>query len=189
MDRLNARHASRRALSLAGTFAAALLASAAAAGSAAAQGPRLGFVNLPKVFDEYQRTKDSEAALEGRGKQRQSQLEGQLNKLKELRAGMEVLTDQAREGKARQLEEEADKFKRLRTQTERELLQTRNQVAKQIFEEIQAVVTEYAKANGFALVLDQRGVLYGEEAHDLTEEVLRILNERYAARRQQKKAP
>jgi outer membrane protein len=149
---------------------------------------RIGYVDLAKVFDEYQRTKESEVALESRGKQRQSQLEGQLNKLKELRSGLDVLSDQAREQRTRQIEEEADQFKRLRQRSERELLTQRNAVAKQILEEITAVVTEFSQANSFALVLDRRTVLYGQDTHDLTDEVLKILNERYAARKQ-KKAP
>lgn len=166
-----------------GTLVVALAAPAAPA--AAADAVRIGYVNLAKVFDDYQRTKESEQALEARGKQRQQQLEGQLGKLKDLRSELDVLSDQAREAKTREIEEQSDEFKRLRTRSERELLTQRNQVAKQILDEITAVVTEYAQANGFSLVLDQRSLLYGQDTYNLTDEILKILNDRYAARKQQ----
>ncbi len=154
----------------------------------AADTAKIGYGNLAKVFDEYQRTKDSEVGLEQRGKQKQSQLESQFNELKKIRQGLELMNDQAREVKTREIEEKSDEFKRQKTQTERELLGQRNTIAKQILDEISAVVTEYGKANGFTLILDQRTVLYGQEVSDVTDEVLKNLNERYAARATKKAA-
>ena len=157
---------------------------------AMAESVKIGYVNLAKVFDEYQRTKESEFGLEQRGKQKQAQLEGQFNELKKLRQGMELLNDQAREAKTREIEEKSDEFKRLKTRSERELVGQRNQVAKGILDEIGQVVTEYAKANGFSLVVDQRSLLYGQDSYDLTDEILTTLNQRYAARaKKTEKAP
>jgi outer membrane protein len=52
-------------------------------------------------------------------------------------------------------------------------------MAKTILDEIQQAITDYAKANGFSVMLDQRSLLYGQEAYDVTDEVLKVLNERY----------
>ena len=143
---------------------------------------RLGYVNVGKVFDEYQGTKDSEAGLESRGKQKQAQLEAQFNALKDMRKDLEVASDQAREQKAQEIETKADEFKRQKTRAERELMTQRNQVARKILDEINGVVTEYAKANSFSLILDQRSVVYGQDIYDVTDEILKTLNERYAAK-------
>ena len=40
-------------------------------------------------------------------------------------------------------------------------------------------VDEYAKSNGYTLVLDQRAVLYGSETHDISDAVLQLLNSRF----------
>jgi len=143
---------------------------------------RLGFVNVGKVFDEYQGTKDSEAGLEAHGKQKQAQLEAQFNALKDMRKDLELASDQARESKAREIEEKSDEFKRQKSRAERELLMQRNQVARKILDEINGVIAEFAKANSFSLILDQRSVVYGEETYEVTDQVLKILNERYAAK-------
>jgi outer membrane protein len=143
---------------------------------------KIGYVNLARVFDGYQRTKESDRVLEQKGKQKQSELEGRLNELKQLRQSLELLNEEIRSSRARELEERSDEFQRLKTRSERELLRERNHLAREILDEIDQVVAEHAKANGFAVILDQRSLLYGEDLYDVTDEVLRLLNDRYAAR-------
>ena len=143
---------------------------------------KLGYVNLLKVYDGYQRTADSKQVLEQKGKQKQTELEGDFNELKKLRQSLELLNDQAKETKAREIEERSDEFKRLKARSEREFVQEQNQLAKQILDEIDQAVAEYAKANGFSLIMDERSLLYGEGAYDVTEEVLKVLNQGYAAK-------
>ena len=143
---------------------------------------KLGYVNLLKMFDGYQRTADSKQVLEQKGKQKQTELEGDFNELKKLRQSLELLNDQAKETKAREIEERSDEFKRLKARSEREFAQEQNQLAKQILDEIDQAVAGYAKANGFSLIMDERSLLYGEGAYDVTEEVLKVLNQGYAAK-------
>lgn len=147
-----------------------------------ASGLKIGYVNLGEVFDGYQRTKQSEQTLEQRSQKIQGELEGRVGELKKLRQGLELLNDQARETKAREIEEKSDEFQRAKIRTERELLRDRNEAAREILKEIQQTVTEYAKSRGFSIIVDQRSLIYGENALDVTDEVLKALNERYAAR-------
>ena len=147
-----------------------------------APGLKIGYVNLGEVFDGYQRTKQSEQTLEQRSQKIQGELEGRVGELKKLRQGLELLNDQARETKAREIEEKSDEFQRAKTRTERELLRDRNEAAREILKEIQQTVTEYAKSRGFSIIVDQRSLIYGENALDVTDEVLKALNDRYAAR-------
>jgi outer membrane protein len=134
------------------------------------------------VFDSYQRTKDLETGLERKGRERHTQLEGQFKELKQLRQNLELVAEGAREAKVREIEEKSDTFSRLKTRSERELVTERNQLAREILEEIDQAVSEYAKANGFSVILDQRAVLYGQDGDDVTEAVVRLLNERYQSR-------
>ncbi|MBI3010155.1 MAG: hypothetical protein HYY57_04125 [Candidatus Omnitrophica bacterium] len=43
-----------------------------------AQAGKIGYINIAKVFDNYQRTKSSDVVLEKRGKQKEAELEGRL---------------------------------------------------------------------------------------------------------------
>ena len=142
---------------------------------------KIGYVNVAKVFDGYERTKASDAGLEKQGKQKEAELEGRMTELKKLRQGLELLNDEAREAKTKEVEEKADELQRFRASTARDLGRQRDKIAKEILREIQDGVEEYAKANSFALILDQRSLLYAQPAYDVTDGVLKLLNSRYAA--------
>ena len=141
-----------------------------------AQELKLGYVDLAKVFDSYERTKRSDAALEQKGKQKEAELETRMNELRKLRQNLELLSDDARDQKQREIEEKSDELQRFRKNTARDLSRERDQVAKEILREIQQGITEYAKSNGYTLILDERSLLYGQSAIDVTDDVLKILN-------------
>ncbi len=143
---------------------------------------KLGYVNLAKLFDTYQRTKESERVLTQKGEGKEAQLKGQAAELKKLRDNLELLNAPARDAKLKEIEEKSDAFQQLKTRTERDLVRERNQMAKTILDEIEQTVTDYAKAHAFSLIVDQRSLLYGQEAYDLTDELLKVLNDGYASR-------
>lgn len=104
-----------------------------------------------------------------------------MNELKKLREGLELLSDDAREAKAREVEEKAEELQRFRTATARDLRRERDRLAKEILKEIQQALEEYAKSNGYAFLIDSRSLLYGRSAEDVTDEVLTLLNSRGAS--------
>ena len=148
----------------------------------AAASLKIGYVNLAKVFDGYERTKASDAVLEKQGKEKEAELQGRMGELKKLRQSLELLNDDAREAKSRDIEQKADELQRFRNATARDLRRERDKIAKDILGEIQKTVEDYAKANGFSLILDERSLLYGQATYDVTDEILKALNSRAGAR-------
>jgi len=142
---------------------------------------KIGYVDIGKVFEGYQRTKASDATLERQGKQKEAEFEARMAELKKLRQSLELLNDASKEAKAREVEEKAEELQRFRTNTARTLRRERDRITKEILKEIQQVVEQYAKTNNFAMVLDERSLLYGVPAHDLTNDILKMLNSRVAA--------
>lgn len=146
--------------------------------SGAQEQPKIGYVDLLKVFDGYEKTKALDTSLEQKGKQKQTELEGRVGELKKLRQNLELLNDQARDLRAREIEEKSDELQRFRTNAARDITRERDKLTKGLLNEIQAGVEEYAKANGFALIMDQRALLYSVQAYDVTDAVLALLNSR-----------
>ncbi|MBI3321193.1 MAG: OmpH family outer membrane protein [Candidatus Omnitrophica bacterium] len=143
-----------------------------------AQDLKIGYVDIGKLFDGYERTKASDTTLEKQSKQKEAELEGRMSELNKLRQSLELLNDQAREAKSKEVEEKADELQRFRTGAARDLRRERDKIARSILEDIQKGVTEYAKSNSFAFILDKRFVLYGQPVSDVTSEVLDLLNDR-----------
>ena len=150
--------------------------------AAFADNPKIGYVDMGKLFDGYERTKQSEAVLEKRGQQKEAELTQRLEDLKKMRQGLELLNDQAREVKSRDIEKQADDLRRFGNNTKEDLLKERDTIAKQIIHDIEQLVQAYAKTNGFSLILDERTLLYGQDSYDLTEDVLKQLNQQYSTR-------
>ena len=142
---------------------------------------KVGYVNIAKVFEGYQRTKASDAALERQGKQKEAEFEARMADLKKLRESLELLNDAAKDAKAREVEEKAEELQRFRTNTARNLRRERDRITKDILQEIQQAIEQYAKTNGLSLVLDERSLLYGVPTQDLTNAILNLMNSRLAA--------
>ena len=143
---------------------------------AQAQELKIGYVNIGRVFDGYERTKASDAVLEKKGKQKEAELEGRVNELKKMRQGLELLNDASREAKGREIEARADELQRFRKNTARDLRAERDQIAQQILKDIQQGIDQYAKTNGYAFIYDQRSLLYAQPTNDVTDQVLQLLN-------------
>lgn len=139
---------------------------------------KVGYIDLSTVFDEYDRTKSSEATLDRQGRQKEAEFEGRMNELKKLRENLELLNDEAKETKTREAEEKAESLQQFRNSTARDLRRDRDKVAKEILTDIRTAIQDYGKANGFSLILDARSLLYAQQAHDVTDEVLKLLNSR-----------
>ena len=140
---------------------------------------RIGYIDLATLFDNYERTKQLDSVLEQKGKQKEAELEGKVVELRKLQDGLEILSDKGREAKATEVERKAEELQLFRNRTARDLRRERDKAAGEIFAEIQTAVQEYSKQNQFALVLDERSLLYGREAFDIPQEILKLLNDRY----------
>jgi outer membrane protein len=143
---------------------------------------KMGYVDMGVLFDGYERTKQSEGVLERKGQQKESELQGRLDELKKMRQGLDLLNEQAREARARELERKADELRRFGNNTKEDLLKERNALAEEIIKDMQLSIQVYAKANGFTFILDERSLLFGQDAHNITQDVLKYLNQRYAAK-------
>ena len=139
---------------------------------------KIGYVNMAKVFDGYVKTQASDAVLEKKGKQKEEELKGRMEELRKMRQGLELLSAEAREAKAREIEERADELQRFRTNTARDLRRERDAIAKGLLGEIQRAMQEFAQAHGFSLILDGQAMVYGQDAYDVTNEFLAMLNGR-----------
>lgn len=146
-----------------------------------AEGFKVGYVDLARLFGSYERTRRSESTLEQKNKQKETELEQRLGELRKLREGLDLLSDEARDTRAREIDRQVDELRRLGAYTRQDLVKERNRITQEILGEIQQTIQEYASANGFSLILDERLLLYGQEVYDVTEEILKQLNAKETA--------
>jgi len=106
----------------------------------------IGYIDLAKIFDQYEKTKDSDKNLE-------TEWQGKQTEIKELQDVTKEIQD--------------------------ELTGERNEIVRQILKDIDTVINQYGESNGYDLILNERVLLYRAEGLDLTDKIVKILNDKY----------
>ncbi|OQD44265.1 OmpH family outer membrane protein [Croceivirga radicis] len=147
---------------------------------------KIGFVDNVKLMDGYQEKLDVEADYKTKA-----------DKLNRKRDSI----SQAFQMEVQAFQTKANSMSQKKAQEEYGMIQQRGQMMGQslqqeeqsiqlagqekmdsVVKKVKAKIEAYGKANGYTYILgggEGGSVLYGEEANDLTEEVLKILNDEY----------
>ena len=152
----------------------------------ACQQQKIGFVDNSVLINEYQERKDVEARLN-------TKIEAFKTRTNNLRSAFELEIKEA-ELKARTMSQSAIQTLSQELQQKEQILSQRVQFEQQqiaqesqtlndsIINRVKAFVQDYGKSNNYNFILGSNeagSVLYGEEASDLTQEILKALNENY----------
>ena len=150
------------------------------------QQEKIGYVDNVRVMDGYQKKKDVEAMFQLKSdaftKKRDSisqafQLEAQ--ELQSKSNGMSQ--DKAQE--AFDLLQQRGQIIGQQLQREEQQMQQMGQLQMDtVIKEVRKVIKEYGAANGYSFIMtggEGGSVLYGKEAADVTEDILKVLNEEY----------
>lgn len=141
---------------------------------------KLGFMDLSKVFDEYNKTKDLDKQLEDKGDLKQAERDKLVAEIKKLKDELDMLSDKAKEAKQAAIDDKIKKLQDFDRETRDVLRKERDDMARQILKEVKDTIDETGKTEGYFLILDSRAILYGAEKDDLTQKILKLLNDKYS---------
>ncbi len=148
-------------------------------GLAFAQEAKIGFVDLSKSFDEYQKTKDFDKDLEKRGDIKQQEREKIVKQIRKLRDEAELLNEKAKGKKEEDIETQIRSLQEFDQEAKSELTKERDDMVRDILKEMNAVIQKYGENNGYSIILNDRVLLYGGKTLDITDEIIKILNKNY----------
>lgn len=140
---------------------------------------KIGYVDLSRSFDEYQKTKDFDKALEKKGDVKQQEREKLVVEIRKMRDELELLNENARKKKEQDIEEKIRILQEFDQDAKAELTKERDDMVRDILKEMNAVIQKYGEGNGYSIILNDRVLLYGKKTMDLTDEIIRILNKNY----------
>ena len=144
-----------------------------------AKDEKIAFVDPMKIVREYQRTKDFEQILEKEVKKGQAELDSRTESIKSLKDNLEILSEEAKKGKEEEIYKKIQELRNVEKETKDNLLRMRDENMRDILKEINEIVDEHGKSKGYSLVLDGRMILFSDANLDISDEILKILNERY----------
>jgi outer membrane protein len=140
---------------------------------------KIGYVDVAGVFDGYDKTKDQDATLSEKSDKKQQQRERYVEKIRNMKNEFELLSEKQRQSKQEEIDKEVRKLQDFERETRADLQRQRDDMIRGILKEIDGVISDYAKQNGYTLVLNSRVLVYAQEQDDLTREILNILNSNY----------
>ena len=156
---------------------------------------KIGYVDLERIFQGYEKTREFEAKLkmeneadENMLSERRQMIEKEIDKLKEeLETQALMLSESAKEKKQAEMErrtEELDEFSVYieRRSIDREAKYT-DVILKDLDLRLPSIIKSVAEKEGYRFVFDRRSLFYvtPEKEFDLTGRVLAQLNEEYKA--------
>ncbi|MBP9855430.1 MAG: OmpH family outer membrane protein [Candidatus Omnitrophica bacterium] len=144
--------------------------------TASAAKEKLGYVDLSRLFDEYYKTQDFDKTLEAKHKGFEEQRNAMIEKIRESQGKLGLLE----EAKKTEMEQEIEKMKADLLEFDRlqkaDLTKERNEKIREILLEIENKVSEYAEKEGYAMILNDRVLVFGDQTIDLTKIILDMLN-------------
>ena len=158
---------------------------------------KIGYVDVQKVFEGYQKTKDLRAKLQLEYRKKQEALKEEIDKQKreidalkeDLLRQESVLLPSEREKREKEIEEKARKLQALSQSIQEEMRKKEQEIYKkwdslyvpEIEKDITGVIKDIAVKEGYRFVFYKAALLYvtPEAEFDLTEKVLSQLNQKY----------
>ena len=149
------------------------------AGLAFAQSGKIGYVDLSRTFDEYQKTKEFDKDLETKGNVKQEQREKLVKDIRKMRDEIELLNEKNRKKKEEDIEAGIRSLQQFDQDAKTALTKERDDMVREILREINQVIQEYGEQNGYSIILNDRVLLYGDKTEELTENIIKTLNDSY----------
>lgn len=152
------------------------------AGSASAQTPKIGYVNLQVALNQSSKGKTAKEQFKKEVDKLQKGLEKQRDDLEKLKDQLEKKASVMKESERVELEEDYRRrlrdFERAYKDSQADLQRKDNELTAGILGELQEVVAKFGEREKYTLILEttSSAVLYGSEDADLTEEIIREYN-------------
>jgi len=158
---------------------------------------RIAYVDIDRVFDEYKSTKQAKEKMEREIETKRGEIAKLEKEIKDLEIAMRekervepVPTTGLAEKEVeistgpvilKPLPEEVirlskEKLNKMVKKMKKELANLEKDITQQILGKIYDVIRKIAQAEGYAIVLDKKNILYSEIENDLTEKVIQRLN-------------
>jgi Skp family chaperone for outer membrane proteins len=140
---------------------------------------KIGVVDIGKVFDEYEKTKKYDGEFQADGRKKQEERDAIVHEIRKLRDEAALLAEGERGGKQELIDKKMKELDQFDENAQKLLTDKRNEAVKVVFQEIDNTMKQFGERKGYDLIFNERSVLYSNKSYDITQEVLKELNQTY----------
>ena len=152
----------------------------AMSGTVAAQNAKVGFVDVGRLLEDSPQAVAARQKLQNEFAPRNEELEKLHKEVSELAQNLanesDVMSEENRLDQEREVQRRRRDFERKRDEVREDLAIRRNEELGKLQDEVNTVVAEIASEEGFDLILTQAVSLYASKRIDITDRVLKKMN-------------
>jgi len=150
----------------------------------AQNGFRLGVIDTQKVFQNYKKAQEANEILKTAQDRLTGQLKGIQNEIETMEERLTkqklFLDDPETETLENDIRLKRQEFQRELEVGQESILAKREELLEPLTKEMEELIQQIGKSEGYSLILERRLVtLYVDEKYDLTERILKLLNDQY----------
>jgi outer membrane protein len=147
--------------------------------TAHAKDVKFAYVELGSVFNSYQKTKDFDATLQKDSQAAQGQIDDMIKKIRDNQSKMALLKEDEKQKVQADIDKQKVGLLEFQKSKRAELSQKFEDMRKTIVLEIEKVVSDIAKKEGYTYILSDTAVMYADPEENITKKVLEALNAGY----------
>lgn len=140
---------------------------------------KMGYVDIFKIFNEYEKTKKYDSVLEERRGIKEKELELKKDEIKKMQDRMEILKDEEQKKEREKIVKIVGEYREKERQFVIDLKRDRDEKMREIIEDINKVIDDYAAKKNFDLIFNKGAILYGKKGMDLTEIILKKVDQKH----------
>ena len=141
---------------------------------------KYAFVDVAKIFDQYQKTKENDRTLQDQGKKKEEERDALVLEIRQMKDELALVNEDAKAKKQEALGAKMKDLQDFDGETRNVLGEQRNKVVREIFKDIDDSVKRFGERKGLDLVFNERALLYHNPKYDATGEILTEINTNYA---------
>lgn len=140
---------------------------------------KVAFVDVAKLFDSYEKTKDSDRVLQDAGKKKEEERDAIVYDIRQLKDELLLLNGDMKSTKQTLLEEKIKGLQDFDRDAKKALSEKRSEVVQEIFKDIDDAIRRLGERQGYDFIFNERALLYHGSKYDLTNPLLEELNKGY----------
>ena len=140
---------------------------------------KYAFVDIGKVFDEYEKTKKFDKDLQDQGKAKQQERDALVLEIRKMRDEQAILSEDKRKTMDATLEKKMKALDDFDRDVRKDLGEKRDKVVKEVFQDIDTTLKGFGERKGYDLIFNDRALVYRNPKYDETAAVIKELNGQY----------
>lgn len=142
---------------------------------------KMAYVDLDKVFEEYNKTKEAYKTLDGKLKDKEAERKKMVDEVRRLKDELELLSDKGKEEKQASIDEKINTLGEFDRKAKDEFKKERIDAIRNISNEIDMVIQDYGKTQGYDYIFSSRAFVFSKDDYDITDGVIKLLNAKVGA--------